>query len=147
MRTNSKHKIESPYYYIDKKKHPLSFSRFIFKDVDSFLNLTSGGGDESSENEQITLIVDSDSSFSPNDNESGFEDDNVLCEISQNRKDRIENKDTGNKRNNNKDSEEEDETIDGRKRRHRNPENWKVNIQKNARLRGLEYIGIGGMGM
>lgn len=28
--------------------------------------------------------------------------------------------------------------------RRKNPESWKVNIAKNARLQGLEYIGMGG---
>lgn len=139
-------------------------------DVDSFLNLTSDSKDKSNENDHITLIVDSDSSFSVNDTESGFEDDNVLCEISQNRRDNKSDgftaKDTNNKCNSsnnnnnnnsnnnntnsdnriNKESQDEDDEdfVDKRKRRHRNPQNWKVNIQKNARLRGLEYIGIGG---
>lgn len=29
-------------------------------------------------------------------------------------------------------------------KRTKHPENWKVNVRKNARLRGEEYIGIGG---
>lgn len=29
-------------------------------------------------------------------------------------------------------------------KRTKHPENWKVNIKKNARLRGEEYIGVGG---
>lgn len=29
-------------------------------------------------------------------------------------------------------------------KRTKNPEMWKVNVKKNARLRGEEYIGVGG---
>lgn len=29
-------------------------------------------------------------------------------------------------------------------KRTKHPENWKVNVKKNARLRGEEYIGVGG---
>lgn len=29
-------------------------------------------------------------------------------------------------------------------KRMKHPENWKVNVKKNARLRGEEYIGVGG---
>lgn len=29
-------------------------------------------------------------------------------------------------------------------KRTKHPENWKVNMKKNARLRGEEYIGVGG---
>lgn len=29
-------------------------------------------------------------------------------------------------------------------KRTKHPENWKVNLKKNARLRGEEYVGVGG---